>query len=218
MRFLPRSLRFRRRDPSRQSEQGSAIVIIAISTLVLVSVAAISVDVASWFERSRQLQVAADAASLAGVAKLVDNGDQSAAQIEARRALAANGIDPNNTQLDITIDTSGGNQVNVTVKDKAVQLFFGGLITNNVNISRVSKAELDMCVSTCHQTSSLPQPNLELAATGTGDGFIPIVVDGSKMYAINHKTGPGTKALTCVDRFTNQTCTSFPREIGRAHV
>ena len=33
------------------------------------------------------------------------------------------------------------------------------------------------------------------------------------MYAINHKTGPGTKALTCVDRFTNQTCTSFPRAL-----
>ncbi len=60
-----RSLLTRSRD-----ESGQVLVFVAVILTVLVGMAALVVDVGSWYQAQRHLQTAADAAALAGAQEL----------------------------------------------------------------------------------------------------------------------------------------------------
>ena len=65
----------------RRDERGQAIVLMTLSLVVIMGMAALVVDVGSWFHTKRRLQGTADAAALAG-AQLLPN-DPSGAQSQA---------------------------------------------------------------------------------------------------------------------------------------
>ena len=65
----------------RRDERGQAIVLMTLSLVVIMGMAALVLDVGNWFHTKRRLQGTADAAALAG-AQLLPN-DSSGAQSQA---------------------------------------------------------------------------------------------------------------------------------------
>ncbi len=78
-----------------KNEKGFSLVMLALSITVLLGMAALAIDVAHLYEVKNQLQVAADAAALAGAADLDGTADptQTAARNEAQRIAALNFAD-----------------------------------------------------------------------------------------------------------------------------
>src|ERR1043165_431631 len=60
--------------PSKKGERGVTILIVAMSLLGLVTMAALAIDVASLYETRSEAQRAADAAALAGAKMFVSSG------------------------------------------------------------------------------------------------------------------------------------------------
>jgi hypothetical protein len=75
----------------RKSESGQAVVLMTLSLVVLLGMAALVLDVGNWFHTKRRLQGTADAAALAGAQELPD--DPSAAQTMAMSYANQNGGD-----------------------------------------------------------------------------------------------------------------------------
>jgi hypothetical protein len=75
----------------RKSESGQAIVLMTLSLVVILGMAALVLDVGNWFHTKRRLQGTADAAALAGAQELPD--DPSAAQTMAMSYANQNGGD-----------------------------------------------------------------------------------------------------------------------------
>ena len=68
---------------TRNSERGQSMVLTVIFMVVLLGFAALVVDVGGWYRTHRQMQSTADAAALAGAAKLVDGtGSASATALD----------------------------------------------------------------------------------------------------------------------------------------
>jgi hypothetical protein len=204
-------------------ERGATATIVALLLTALVGAAALAVDVGHWYDRANQLQVASDAASLGAVAVRVGGGSDAAIRAEVDKLLLDNGIDPADPGLEITVTNVGQDQVRVEVADKDVDVLFGKIFGTTMSINRGSTSQLDICRADCRQAVELPQPWLALKVAGTGDGFTPIIVPGSRMFAINHKSTPTSpaaisssfaKSITCVDRNTNAICAGYPRALS----
>ena len=73
----------------RRDERGQAIVLMTLSLVVIMGMAALVLDVGNWFHTKRRLQGTADAAALAG-AQLLPN-DSSGAQSQALAYANKNG-------------------------------------------------------------------------------------------------------------------------------
>jgi Flp pilus assembly protein TadG len=78
-----------------KNEKGFSLVMLALSVVVLFGFGALAIDVGHLYQVKDQLQVAADAAALAGAAKLDGTSDpaQTAARSEAQRIAALNFAD-----------------------------------------------------------------------------------------------------------------------------
>ena len=74
---------------SRRGQDGQVTVILVISLVVLLGMAALVLDVGSWFQAHRQTQSAADAAALAAAHALPESS--AGAQSLADQYLAKNG-------------------------------------------------------------------------------------------------------------------------------
>ena len=122
--------------------------------VLLLSCAALALDVAVWFARAAELQRTADAAALAGVVRMPDitNAEAIAIEIATKNKVLAG---------DVTVDTipNSPRQLKVTVADPNTRSFFGKLVNNGVSMERTSVAEY------------VPKVELgsRLNAIGTGD-------------------------------------------------
>ncbi|HSS99451.1 MAG TPA: pilus assembly protein TadG-related protein, partial [Terriglobales bacterium] len=67
--------------PSKKGERGVTILIVAMSLLVLVTMAALAIDVASLYQARAEAQRAADAAALAGAKMFVTSSYTSTTAI-----------------------------------------------------------------------------------------------------------------------------------------
>jgi Flp pilus assembly protein TadG len=74
-----------------KSERGQAFVLVAVSMVMCLGMAALVLDVGNWFRDKRRLQGTVDAAALAGAQQLPD--DSSAAQAQALSYANKNGGD-----------------------------------------------------------------------------------------------------------------------------
>jgi Putative Flp pilus-assembly TadE/G-like len=103
-------------------ERGQALVIVAISMVVMVGVAALAIDIAAWYDRHHQAQVAADAAALAAAHCMASSTCMTtgAAVGVATNYASANGV---------TISTSNvnfnGATVTVTTPNPGPAIFAG---------------------------------------------------------------------------------------------
>ncbi|MDH4146832.1 MAG: pilus assembly protein TadG-related protein [Acidimicrobiia bacterium] len=204
----------------RADQRGASAAIVALLLTALLGAAALAIDVGHWYDRANQLHVAADAAALSGVAVRTNGGDQAAVEAEVTKLLADNGIDAADPRYEITTTFVDVDQVRVEIVDRDVDVIFGGIFGDRIDITRGSTAQLDVCKADCRRTVALPQPFVRLDGTGTGDGFTPLLVPGSRYFAINHKVRPlnasmqANKQLTCIDRTTNRLCAGYPKALS----
>ena len=209
---------------ANERQRGATATIVALLLTALIGAAALSIDVGHWYDEANQLQVAADAASLGGVAVRVAGGDDDAIRGRGRPSARRQRDRPADPTIDVTVQKVGEDQVKVQVAKNNVDVMFGQLFGQTMGIGREATAQLDICRSDCRQSVELPQPWLALKVAGTGDGFTPIIVPGSRMFAINHKNTPTSpaalsspgfaKPLTCVDRNTNAICAGYPKALS----
>ncbi len=135
----PRPL-FRTRD-----EGGYVLVTVAFSMVVLMLIAALTVDVGGWFSRGSQIQRAADAAALAGVPYMPDI---ATATNVALSTATKNGFTDGQKSVSVVVSAIAGNphQLQVTVTDGNVPRYFSGLVLSNKTITHTAIAEYDPAV------------------------------------------------------------------------
>ena len=123
--------------PSADCDDGVVAVWFSLLLFVLVGLAALVVDVGTWYLRAQQLQGAADAASLAAV---VHWANQTEAQAVAEQSLRTNGIDT--TTVTFTGERPEGHRYRVTLQDPAVPAYFGKLFGKTaITLKRTALAE-----------------------------------------------------------------------------
>lgn len=124
----------------RPRQRGYVLVMFALALVPILLMVGFSVDVGSWYNRAAQLRKAADAAALAGVVWLPDEGQATA---YALAAAARNGVEPGNG-VSITVQRSSANErrLKVSITDTRVgSFFFKNLGGNDISLTRHSFAE-----------------------------------------------------------------------------
>ena len=76
----------------RSKRQGQSIILIALIIVVLVAMVGLSVDVGNTYAQNRNAVRATNAAALAGMDKLIKNGDDSAVSAAIVASFKSNGI------------------------------------------------------------------------------------------------------------------------------
>lgn len=111
---------------SSKRRQGTVIVYVALSLVVLLGAAGLSIDASNLYLQRNKAQTAADASALAGALILMGGGDKAAADTRAEAIAKANGFDSaKNATFSSVINPTGNNptyyQVSVT---KPAPVFF----------------------------------------------------------------------------------------------
>jgi hypothetical protein len=109
----------------RRNESGQAIVLMTVSLVVILGMAALVVDVGNWFHTKRRLQGTADAAALAGGQLLPD--DTSGARTMALTYADKNGGDVVNPDIKISTTVLPNDTISVRAR-KTEAGFFGGVL------------------------------------------------------------------------------------------
>lgn len=137
----------RKRRYLRANSKGQALVIIALSMVVLILFVGLGVDAANLMGRKAKLQSAVDVATLSAAQMLADDTNSANTQpdVKAKQVLEANGV-PNAslaTPLQVTVNAPL-HQVSVNAVQQ-VDTFFMRIIPawRTVNISAVATADLN---------------------------------------------------------------------------
>ncbi len=119
------------------------MVLTSLLIVPLLGFTGFAVDVGAWYVRASAIQKAADSAALAGVVWQPDFAKASAA---ASAAAARNGFVNGVDGIVVSVVASGSAELQVTITDTSVELFFSQLFLSNVKISRQSVAEYVLSV------------------------------------------------------------------------
>lgn len=123
----------------RDNDRGFILITFGLLLIPIVVFMALAVDVSSWYSRASELQRTADAAALAGVVWMPDQGaaDNAANPVLARNQVT-NGTD------NMTVTTSTGTKAasyKVCVTDGKVTQFFASVFAGSTSITRCATAE-----------------------------------------------------------------------------
>jgi Flp pilus assembly protein TadG len=123
-------------------ENGQAIVLMVVFLAGLLGMAALVLDVGSWFREKRQLQLTADAAALAGAQALP--GSPSSATSLALLYAKTNGRPVATSDITISSDLSSNDSITVMPKSDAPGFFskLFGIDSVNVGASATARAGL----------------------------------------------------------------------------
>jgi hypothetical protein len=125
----------------RRDERGQAIVLMVLSLLVIMGMAALVLDVGSWYHTKRRLQGTADAAALAG-AQLLPK-DTSGAQSQALTYANLNGGDVAGADITVTSSPLGSNDIiSVRARRTDAGIFSGILGIASADIDARAKARV----------------------------------------------------------------------------
>jgi Flp pilus assembly protein TadG len=131
-----------------RDERGQAFVLVALTTVMLLGMAAFVLDVGSWYRTHRQLQATADASALAGAQMLPDN--PGSAKTTARSYADKNG--GNVLASNIVVSSTYG--TNDTIRVKAAKneegIFSKVLSIADADIDASAKARVDNPMSVLH--------------------------------------------------------------------
>ncbi len=131
------------RDGERaRGERGYFIALTALLLLPMLAFTGFATDLGAWYARAAAMQRASDAAALAGVAHLPDQGAAIAA---ARRVAAQNGFEQSDT-VDVTIEPRG-QRLRVDIADAEVSQYFTSIFRDDVGVERGATAEYVLPVS-----------------------------------------------------------------------
>jgi Flp pilus assembly protein TadG len=123
-----------------RNERGQALVLTVLALVVLLSMAALVLDVGAWFHQKRQLQATADAAALAGAQLLPDDPGGAQAQAVAYGNKNEGGV----AAADVTISSSGSanDTIGVHAKKSNDGIFSRVLGVVSVDIAASAKARV----------------------------------------------------------------------------
>jgi hypothetical protein len=124
----------------RRDERGQAIVLMTLSLVVIMGMAALVLDVGNWFHTKRRLQGTADAAALAG-AQLLPN-DSSGAQSQALAYANKNGGDVAGANITVTSTVLPNDTISVRARKTDPGIFSGILGIASADIDARAKARV----------------------------------------------------------------------------
>jgi len=129
-----------RQAPRMGDQRGQSLVVITLFMMSLLGMAAMAIDVGSWYQTKRSLQADADSAALAGVASLP--AGWSYAQTAAQTYYAKNGLGSDSVTYTNPTVNSSGDSVRVTAT-RTLPSFFAKLFGHSsVTITASSQATL----------------------------------------------------------------------------
>src|SRR5207342_302191 len=106
---------------SPRAQRGQAMVVTLVFATVLIAVSAAVIDVGGWYRARRQAQATADAAALAGAAKLADGtGSASASALDYA---SRNGGGVAGADITFVGTYSAGDTIEVTARKPAASVF-----------------------------------------------------------------------------------------------
>jgi hypothetical protein len=132
----------------RKSERGQVVVLWVVSTVVLLGMAALVVDVGAWWRDKRRLQGTADAAALAGAQELPQSPGQ--ARTVATNYANDNGGDVAGADITVTSGPSTNDTIDVTARRTDPGFFSNVLGIGSANISAHAKARVGPPVKALH--------------------------------------------------------------------
>ena len=124
----------------RRDERGQAIVLMTLSLVVIMGMAALVLDVGNWFHTKRRLQGTADAAALAG-AQLLPN-DSSGAQSQALAYADKNGGDVAGANITVSSTVLPNDTISVRARRTDPGIFSGILGIASADIDARAKARV----------------------------------------------------------------------------
>jgi hypothetical protein len=124
----------------RKDERGQAIVLMVLSLVVIMGMAALVLDVGNWYHTKRRLQGTADAAALAG-AQLLPN-DTSGAQSQALTYANKNGGDVAGANITVTSTVLPNDTISVRARRTDAGIFSGILGIAGADIDARAKARV----------------------------------------------------------------------------
>jgi hypothetical protein len=124
----------------RKNESGQAIVLMTLSLLVIMGMAALVLDVGNWFHTKRRLQGTADAAALAGAQRLPD--DPSGAQTMAMSYANQNGGDVAGANIIVTSTVLPNDTISVRARKTDPGIFSRVLGITSADIDARAKARV----------------------------------------------------------------------------
>jgi len=124
----------------RKSESGQAFVLMALSLVVIMGMAALVVDVGNWYHTKRRLQATADAAALAG-AQLLPT-DSGGAQAMALSYANKNGGDVAGADIAVTSTAVADDTIGVRARKTDAGVFGSVLGIASADISARAKARV----------------------------------------------------------------------------
>ncbi|MGZ8696489.1 MAG: pilus assembly protein TadG-related protein [Gaiellaceae bacterium] len=124
----------------RKDERGQAIVLMTLSLVVILGMAALVLDVGNWFHTKRRLQGTADAAALAGAQQLPD--DSSGAQTMALSYANKNGGDVAGANITVTSTVLPNDTISVRARKTDPGFFSGVLGIASADIDARAKARV----------------------------------------------------------------------------
>jgi hypothetical protein len=124
----------------RRDERGQAIVLMTLSLVVIMGMAALVLDVGNWYHTKRRLQGTADAAALAG-AQLLPN-DSSGAQSQALTYADKNGGDVAAGNITVSSTVLPNDTISVRARRTDPGIFSGILGIASADIDARAKARV----------------------------------------------------------------------------
>jgi len=124
----------------RRDERGQAIVLMTLSLVVIMGMAALVLDVGNWYHTKRRLQGTADAAALAG-AQLLPN-DPSGAQSQALTYADKNGGDVAGGNITVSSTVLPNDTISVRARRTDPGIFSGILGIASADIDARAKARV----------------------------------------------------------------------------
>ena len=124
----------------RRDERGQAIVLMTLSLVVIMGMAALVLDVGSWYHTKRRLQGTADAAALAG-AQLLPT-DSSGAQSQALTYANKNGGDVASANISVSTTVVTNDTISVRARKTDPGIFSGILGVASADIDARAKARV----------------------------------------------------------------------------
>ncbi len=120
-------------------DKGIAAIFVGIALVAIVGILAYVIDTGSIYAARRSIQVAADAAALAGAQELPENPNV-AIQV-ALDYVEMQGLSTNSTDVSIEKTYVSNDTIKVTVSDTDKKTFFAGIFgINNVNVGATATA------------------------------------------------------------------------------
>jgi hypothetical protein len=98
------------------AQEGQSLILVVLSMVTVIAIAALAIDVATWYQKHHSAQVTADAAALAAANYMANGGVAGTATGTATAYAASNGtpiangnviVDTSNDTVTVTVPTSG---------------------------------------------------------------------------------------------------------------